>query len=485
MTRLTHSIRWRVQAWHGLVLLVALAALCLVVNRLAWQAQLKRIDTAIAEAERRLARAFFDSSTPADRDDRMPPDELFRRLARENRLAIPPALSAAYSSTAPGHHWFAITDTDGTLLIKSPNAPAGYARPPGIAPESDAFATRHHYRESTHAFRNGLAVTYGADITPDLDARRRFATTLGLIALVLWTAGLLGGWWLAGRAIRPIRTISRTATRIAAGDLAERINVSDTDSELDQLGRVLNATFDRLSAALERQRRFTADASHELRTPLTILLSETQRALKRERAPGEYRAILATCHDTGLRMRRLIEALLLLARQDASDPAVARVPGDLAAVAAEAVRHRSAIADEKAMRLHLDLQPAPAPLDPDTMGILVTNLLSNAIDHHRAGGDRNIWITTGTAGRASVRLVVRDDGPGIPPGDLPHIFERFHRADKARTATPTPHTGLGLAIARAIAQNHSATLTARNNTPAPGATFELVLPAVRDRAKPA
>jgi signal transduction histidine kinase len=486
MPRFTHSIRWRVQAWHGLILLVALAALSIVVNRLAWQSQLNRIDATLEQAEKHLVRALFSAIPREDLDRQTPPDILLRKFAREKRLAIPPELAPAYTDTAPGHHWFVCTDADGSTLIKTPNAPPGYTPSPAAASDIGTFLTRGRHRESTHAFPGGITFSYGRDITPDLDARRRFAGSLALLALALWATGLVGGWWLAGRALRPIRAISRTATRIAAGDLAERINTSDTDNELDQLGRVLNETFDRLAAALERQRRFTADASHELRTPLTILLSETQRALKRDRSPDDYRAILATCRETGLRMRRLIEALLLLARQETASHLPARVSCDLAGILRETARRLAPLAADRRINLHLDLRPAPVRADPESLAILAANLLSNAIDHHRPDGDRNIWLATGTApGQSDARVEVRDDGPGIPPGDLPRIFERFHRADKARTATPTPHAGLGLAIAQAIAQNHAATLAARNNTPAPGATFELMLPADRDTETPA
>ncbi|OAM91114.1 ATP-binding protein [Termitidicoccus mucosus] len=486
MPRLTHSIRWRVQVWHGLILLVALAALSIVVNRLAWQSQLTRIDATLEQAEKHLVRALFSSIPREDLDRQTPPDILLRKFVREKRFVIPPELAPTYTDTAPGHHWFVCTDADGSILIKTPNAPPGYIPPPAAASDTGAFLTRGRHRESAHTLPGGITFAYGRDITPDLDARRRFAGSLALLALALWATGLIGGWWLAGRALRPIRAISRTATRIAAGDLAERIDTSDTDNELDQLGRVLNETFDRLAAALERQRRFTADASHELRTPLTILLSETQRALKRDRTPDDYRAILATCRETGLRMRRLIEALLLLARQETASHLPARVSCDLAGILRETARQLAPLAADRGINLHLDLRPAPVRADPETLAILAANLLSNAIDHHRPDGDRNIWLATETApDQSAARVVVRDDGPGIPPGDLPHIFERFHRADKARTATPTPHAGLGLAIAQAIAQNHAATLAARNNTPPPGATFELVLPAVRDREKPA
>ena len=148
----------------------------------------------------------------------------------------------------------------------------------------------------------------------------RFAWSLGGSGFAIWVVCLLGGWWIAGNALKPIATISRTAAHIADGNLEERISTSGTDSELDQLGGVLNHTFDRLHKGIEQQKQFIADASHELRTPITILLSETQRILKsdRKRTSDEYVQVINICRDAAIRMRRLVEPLLVLARIQSS-----------------------------------------------------------------------------------------------------------------------------------------------------------------------
>jgi signal transduction histidine kinase len=150
----------------------------------------------------------------------------------------------------------------------------------------------------------------GHDIHIELEEKHRFGWSLGASDCALWLIGLLGGWWLAGKAIRPIQSISQTATRIADGNLSERINTTGTDSELDQLSHVLNHTFNRLNATLEQQRQFTSDASHELRPPLTILLSESQRMSKSEitHSTKDYQEAFSLCHDAATRMRRWLKA---------------------------------------------------------------------------------------------------------------------------------------------------------------------------------
>ena len=146
--------------------------------------------------------------------------------------------------------------------------------------------------------------------------------------------GLAGGWWVATRAIRPIEAISATAVKIAGGDLSQRINAADTESELGRLAGVLNSTFARLEAAFAQQARFTSDASHELRTPVSVILSQTQTALSRERTSSEYREALEACQRAARRMRKLTESLLELARLDAGQEPMKRERFDLSRIVA-------------------------------------------------------------------------------------------------------------------------------------------------------
>lgn len=474
MTSPFRSLRWRLQAWHGLILLVAILALCATVHRLASFNQFQRIDHDLSDAEHYLIRGLMHATRPPGEPDvPQSPDVLLARLTRPG-LVLPADIAARFAGTGAGHLYFLIRGPDGRILLHSDNAPADrpFLPPPTQGDFAETARTIGQFRESLRTSREGFASLVGRDISAERDEMHRFTISLVACGFGVWLLGLLGGWWLAGRAIKPIAAISRTASRIADGDLDERIDTAGTDDELDQLGRLLNNTFDRLRAAFERQRRFTADAAHELRTPVSILLSETQRLLRRDHTASEYREALKTCRDTAGRMRRLTEALLMLARQE-NELHPRRDALDLATLAADTATSLRPLADSRQVTLALDLAAAPGHGDPDALGILINNLVTNAIQHHRPEGGTVRLACASAADR--VVLTVSDDGPGIPPADLPHIFERFHRADSARTGG-SGHTGLGLAIAQTIAQNHKATLTAANNAPAPGATFTLTLP---------
>ena len=149
----------------------------------------------------------------------------------------------------------------------------------------------------------------GRSIVADLAALRRFAWLLLGAGGTVLALGLGGGWLLSSRALRPVEEIGLAASRISQGNLAERIDIADTDSELGRLAAVLNSTFARLEAAFAQQKRFTTDASHELRTPIAVLISETQTTLARERTAAEYRATVEACLDTAQQMKRLTHSL--------------------------------------------------------------------------------------------------------------------------------------------------------------------------------
>lgn len=467
MTSPLHSIRWRVQLWHALILMLVIGALCAAVFRFQWENELRRIDRELSAKEREV----IFSLRPADAAQPMSPQDLFKKL-RGGKVSPPAAVAAVFQGDAPGHAYFSFRDRDDHVLLQSANVPAdAVALPVPDAGFVEETRTIDHRRELSRSADFGLRLVIGRDITPELEQRQRFAWSLAAAGGGLWLIGLLGGWWLAGRAIRPIESISQTATRIAEGNLAERITVEKGAGELRDLASVLNRTFDRLHHALELQRQFTADAAHELRTPITILTTETQRILKRERSPEEYRATFETCAETTARMRRLVEDLLLLAREESAT--APRETCDLAQIALDTVQHLAPLAEEKQLQLHTDLHPAQCIGHPVSLATVLSNLIGNAIQHHdRAGG--HIRITTRQDGALAI-LTVHDDGPGITPEDLPHVFDRFYRADKARTATQSQHTGLGLAIVKTIIDSHGGRIECRS-TPNGGSTFMITLP---------
>ncbi|GAA5135435.1 hypothetical protein GCM10023213_08710 [Prosthecobacter algae] len=474
-----HSLRWRLQAWHGLLLLLVVVGSTAPAYRLARDNQMQRLDKELSQLERNLVRSLLDlvqasppspvSEEPSQRQF-LGPADFVRRLVGQP-VQLPEAILVQFRGNQPGYAYFSVRDRNDQIILQSENAPTDLVFLPlptvDLVEETRSVGTR---RETLRSSVHGLKVVVGRDITPELHEMHSIAWLHLFIGLGVWLFGLLGGWWLSGRAIRPIRTISQTAARIAEGNLKERIDIREMDTELGELSQVLNQTFERLHAAFERQRQFTADASHELRTPITILLSETHRLLKRERSPEEYREALETCEATAQRMRRLVESLLLLARQE-NPPAAAAHHSvcDLSRVLKEAADHLTPLARERGFRIETTLSPTVCRVDAETLSLLATNLMANALQH---GG--NVKLSCASQGQQAV-FSVEDDGPGIDEADQPHVFERFYRADQARTGN-SGHSGLGLAIAKAIVDNHGGTLTLRS-TLGKGACFEVHLPA--------
>jgi signal transduction histidine kinase len=265
------------------------------------------------------------------------------------------------------------------------------------------------------------------------------AVTMTIVGAGAMGLSLLCAWLVAGRALEPVQRINETARRMAAGELSARIAVDRTETELGQVALALNLAFDRLHDAAERQRRFTADASHELRTPVTMLSAEVDWALMRDRSREDYRDALETCSRVAARMRGLVQGLLTLAR----DALVARAVGSMRQLAAE--RH---------VTVAHAVAPAAVLGDGERLLQLLHHLLFNAIVYSAPHGHVRV---EGGADGATVTVRVVDDGIGIPAEELPRVFDRFYRGAHARTREPAG-AGLGLAVARTIAEAHGGTI---------------------------
>lgn len=475
MNLLFHSVRWRLQLWHALILMGLIAAVCVLAYRLAAAERGERVDRELERFERAFVRRVWELPSAKPKDGLPPTTEEIRQrfLSIDDANKFPLELRDLFDPAAVESPYLVYWDDQGRVIFRSANAP-GSLRLPDYPPAdvSQLPRTRGPYRELVRAGPRGFRSVSGRDIAAERSALHRLAFKIGAGGATLWLIGLLGGWWLAGRAIRPIDAISRTASRIAEGNLSERIDIAGADNELGRLSEVLNGTFDRLAASIERQREFTADASHELRTPLTVILSEISRGLKRERSPEEYREILQNCQHATTRMRSLVEALLVLARQDGDPKGSQRVKTDLAETAADAVELLKPLAAERDIRVASELTPAFCMADPQELSMAAANLLGNAIRHQPPGGSATIRVFR-NEGRAV--LEVADSGPGIAPEHLPRLFDRFYRVDPAR-GSDGGHAGLGLAIVKAIAGNHHGTIEVRS-TVGQGSVFRLSLPA--------
>ena len=274
------------------------------------------------------------------------------------------------------------------------------------------------------------------------------ALALAVMAVLsLWL-----GWVIAGRALRPLRTITDAAREISASSLHRRLELEGPDDELRQLGNTVDGLLGRLETSFEAQRQFVANASHELRTPLTLERTLLELALSDPNASIEsYRHTCEQLLAVGEQQERLIEALLTLSRSQRGLDS--QQPVDLAAITGAA----AAAADHGGLALDTNLQPAETAGNPRLVERLVANLLSNAIDHNVVGG--GISLTTKTRDGHAVLTVV-NTGPTIPAAELERIFEPFQRLDPARTNNGRG-LGLGLSIVQAIADAHEATVTTR------------------------
>jgi signal transduction histidine kinase len=292
-----------------------------------------------------------------------------------------------------------------------------------------------------------------------------------LVALAVIAAFSLAlGWLIAGRFTRPLRTIIGTARDISANNLHRRLGLHGRHDEFAQLGETLDDLFARLEASFEAQRHFIANASHELRTPLSAGRALLQVALT-DPAPT-VEAMRATCEEViqlGEQQERLIAALLTLA--DSQRGPRRPQPLDLADIARTVLLARAPEAERRGIRLDATLGAAPATGDPSLAESLVTNLVDNALRHNVPGGHAEIRTATGTAGAV---LSVANTGTIVPATEVQHLFEPFRQLGAERIGNGDGH-GLGLAIVRAIARAHGATLTCHAR-PAGGLDIQVVFP---------
>jgi signal transduction histidine kinase len=294
------------------------------------------------------------------------------------------------------------------------------------------------------------SVLAGIQANTNTQVARAVAIVVGLVAL-----SLVAGWLIAGRFLRPLRTITATARRISASNLNQRLALSGRDDEFKELGQTLDDLFERLEASFESQRHFVANASHELRTPLAAERTLLQVALTDPEATAE--TLRSTCQQVlflGDQQERLIEALLTLA---SSERGVEQwEPFDLAEVTAKVVADRTRQAAEQNIQVQTAFNATPATGDPNLVESLVANLVDNALRHNVPGGRVEVW-TTMAPGRASIRI--RNTGPVVPQYELDRLFQPFQQLGHERIRHGDGY-GLGLAIVRAIAIAHKAALTA-------------------------
>jgi two-component system OmpR family sensor kinase len=396
---------------------------------------------------------------------------------------LPKAVAETRTSTNVPGRATAILDTNGTPLgahwngfLYSESIWTANARMDTTAPH---FATLNEsgsewrvlLRPESSAAGNYVILVAGP--LDQLTAQQRLLFRVLLIAtplIVLLTTGLC--WWVASTALRPVTLMATQAAAITARSAAQRLDTPVSADEVGQLAQAFNQLLGRLGTALRMQRQFMADASHELRTPVSVIQTAAEVTLEREdRTDVEYREALTIVTEQSARLTRVVGDMLILARADAGGYRLTARPLYLDEIVDECARAASVLAATKGVQFLTNIRPeVPFVGDDALLGQMVTNLLDNAVHYTRPGDAVTVSLEVGSA-RATI--TVSDTGAGIPAADRDRIFDRFVRLDPARASTSG--AGLGLPIARWIAEQHGGMLTVDENA-AGGCSFVVWLP---------
>jgi len=285
---------------------------------------------------------------------------------------------------------------------------------------------------------------------------------------------LVGGWFLAGRALAPVMHITREVRKITADNLSQRLPVIKAEDEMGHLTETFNSMLARLETSFSKIKQFSGDASHELRTPLTILKGETEVAQRWAKTPDEFRKMLQSNLEEIDRMERIIENLLTLAKSEAGERPLKISEFSLSDLLQDLYLQGKTLGEDGGIDVILDMEVTREILmrgDQPQLQRLFLNLITNGIKYTPGGGRVEVGLTL-REGQALV--TVADNGIGIEAGHLPHIFDRFYRVDEARNRE-VGGTGLGLAIGKSIAEAHGGGISVRS-TPGQGTVFTVRLP---------
>jgi two-component system, OmpR family, sensor kinase len=368
------------------------------------------------------------------------------------------------ATLAAEQSYYGVYDSTGRLLDgNAPDLPEGADRAPGLRSIAG-------HREALAAGPHGAIVRVGRSLAPLHADVQRLATSLLVASIVACLLAAPLTVWLRRELGRSMTQIDVTARGLSPGQPA-RIDLTRLDEEFVAVAGTLNEAFDRLERGLIREQQLTADASHELRTPVATIVTETEWALARPRSAEEYHETIEVCARQGRRLKELIETLLALARLEAGALAPTYERLHLETLVAQAVADVRSLADHRDVAIEWD---GRGELHGDRvyLGILLSNLLTNAVRYNRAGGRVRVRVEERPS---DIALEVADTGPGLDPAVADRVFDRFWRASPSRAAREGG-TGLGLAISKAIVDAHGGSISCRSSPE--GTTFSVTLPRV-------
>lgn len=385
--------------------------------------------------------------------------------------------------------FFQIFSPSGTITIRSPNIKQ-HEVPLSRTALDAAFAGQSIFESAKYPkepplrlisvpimYRGNLLyiVQVGTSMESVGETLQRFLVLLIVAIPIALAVSLAGGWFLAGRALRPVDKITLAAQRIAAGDLSQRLSMPPAHDEIGRLAATFNNMIGRLDTSFRQIRQFTSDASHELRTPLTVMKGETDLVLRRPRPLEDYQSVLESNLEEIDRMTRIVDELLFLSRADMGEVKVESLPVAMESLVEDIHRQARLLAQDRNIEVVLGtVMPVVVQGDDLRLRELLLNLVENAMKYSHSGGKVEIALLND--GRQA-RLSVTDHGIGIAPADHKKIFQRFFRTDVARAHTKKG-TGLGLAICAWIAELHKGRVEVKSDL-GQGSTFTVILPLVR------
>jgi two-component system heavy metal sensor histidine kinase CusS len=433
------SIRFRLTAWYTAILLAGLG--------------LFGIGTWIAVS--------ISVTKAVDQSLRNRVDALKQFMATVPEDEVPEEVKE-FAMGAPDGNLFLVRDSEGKDLLSSPFAAALARARPGF---DEVIWGGRRYRVLSQVTFVVSGHRYQVAAGANLDERGyildRFRVLLLLAIPSVLLIAALGGYWLSRRALRPVDEMTDAARSIGIDNLSRRLRVPRTGDELQRLAETWNDMLGRLEQSVKRLSQFTADASHELRSPIALIRTAAEIALRQARTPEAYRETLRRIHEESERTSHLVEDLLVLARADGGAAPLQLAPVDLAEVVDDVCRAEQRQARAKDLNLEVRVPEETVVIQGNDGAIrrLVRVLLDNAIKYTPAGGRIEVSLDPH---KDSVELAVRDTGIGIAETDLPRVFDRFYRADKARSRDEGG-CGLGLSIAQWIARCHRAEIHAESD----------------------
>ena len=454
---MTWSIRLRLSLWYSALVLAVLGTATLVVAGVEAQSRLTNLDAEL----QRLALTV---------------QAVMLNEFGEGFDLAGAAKEASTEVITPGRS--VVIARDDGAIVRTWGAPlpaSWHPTTPSPAQAETTSLAASSYRvvvRQVSAASSKFMVAVLADMAPLQAEQRQLFRTLGIGVAVALLVAAVGGLVVGKPALRPLSAMAHQAQLIGERNLGTRLTAPNQRDELGRLATAFNGLIGRLEAVLSSQRQFMADASHQLRTPVSVLRTTADVTLRRPHRPEQdYREALAIVSEQSVRLARLVDAMFLLSRAEAGGRTLRPEPVYLDEIVGDCVRALAMIASERGVRVVASGDTDVAFVgDDELLRQLFTNLLDNAVGHTPAGGQ--VTVETRAGAQLTVRIV--DEGAGIAAPDRDRIFERFTRLD-----TSGGGAGLGLPIARWIAEAHAGTLTLESSTRA-GSVFVVTLPRSRD-----